>query len=190
MDVLGLVTPQHHEVTPRKSSDDGRLSRIQLRGESTSLVIPATPYQYLFNTDQGMTEDTFEGALLANGDKVDRFMELIHYKYNEDMPEWPLTAYNPHHRGGEDVWAVADVYVDTNFEDYRRRCAIRTPQGGCMLIPRKDEGLRIFLQVDEKGLADLEWMYMCVVFRLANFLGSEMRQFLIVRSMQIQSQPL
>ncbi|GIK01968.1 hypothetical protein Aspvir_006011 [Aspergillus viridinutans] len=54
-------------------------------------------------------------------------------------------------QGGQDVSAVADVYVDTDLPDYRRRCAIRTPDGGCMLIPHKDEGLRIFLQVDEKN---------------------------------------
>ncbi|EED24195.1 conserved hypothetical protein [Talaromyces stipitatus ATCC 10500] len=58
-------------------------------------------------------------------------------------------------RGSEDAWAVVDVYVDTKFPDYRRRCAIRTPDGGCVLIPRKDEGLRIFLQIDENGQESL-----------------------------------
>ncbi|KAJ5624996.1 hypothetical protein N7510_001305 [Penicillium lagena] len=147
-------------------------------------VVHATPYQYLFNTDQGMTEDIFEKHLLSKGQKIHRFMELLHYEYNKNMPEWPLTAYIKNNatgaieawqtkyilgcdgarsatrqitgvksssQGGEDVWAVADVYVDTDFPDYRRRCAIQTSDGGCMLIPRKDEGLRIFLQVDAKN---------------------------------------
>ncbi|KAJ5642739.1 MonooxygenaseFAD-binding [Penicillium lividum] len=147
-------------------------------------VVHPTPYKYLFNTDQGMTEAIFEEHLMSKGQKVQRFMELLHYEHNPDEPEWPLTAYIKNNasgaieawltkyilgsdgarsatrratgvqsssQGGEDVWAVADVYVDTNFPDYRRRCAIRTPDGGCMLIPRKDEGLRIFLQVDEKN---------------------------------------
>lgn len=138
----------------------------------------------MFNTDQGLTEETFENYLVSKGQKVHRFMELVEYKYNEDDPQWPLIAYIKNNasggieawltkyilgadgarsvtrktagihsssQGGEDVWAVADVYVDTDFPDYRRRCAIRTPQGGCMLIPRKDEGLRIFLQVDEES---------------------------------------
>ncbi|CAK38201.1 hypothetical protein CBS115989_3659 [Aspergillus niger] len=151
-------------------------------------VVHATPYQYLFNTDQGMTEDVFEQYLNTKGQKIQRFMELVHYEHDLD-PEWPLTAYIKNNasgaieawqtkyilgtdgarsatrratgvqsssQGGEDVWAVADVYVDTNFPDYRRRCAIRTPDGGCMLIPRKDEGLRIFLQVDEKSQEHLD----------------------------------
>ncbi|KXG47494.1 Monooxygenase, FAD-binding [Penicillium griseofulvum] len=152
-------------------------------------VVHATPYKYLFNTDQGITEAIFEKHLISKGQKVQRFMELLHYEYNPDEPEWPLTAYIKNNasgaieawqtkyilgsdgarsatrrasgiqsssQGGEDVWAVADVYVDTNFPDYRRRCAIRTPDGGCMLIPRKDEGLRIFLQVDEKNQESLD----------------------------------
>jgi phenol 2-monooxygenase len=142
----------------------------------------ATPYKYLFNTDQGTTESIFEDFLSKNGQKIHRFMELIQYEYNRAGSEWPITAYLKNHasgaieawlvkyilgadgarsatrkiagiphssQGGDHVWAVADVYIDTDFPDYRRRCAIRTPHGGCMLIPRKDEGLRVFLQMDE-----------------------------------------
>ncbi|KAI9825538.1 MAG: hypothetical protein M1819_000530 [Sarea resinae] len=155
----------------------GKLIRTFVGAE----VVHPTPYKYLFNTDQGITEDTYEKYLSSKGQKVHRFMELVHFEYN-DNHEWPLTAYIKNNvsgaieawltkyvlgsdgargttrkvtgvqssfQGGEDVWAVADVYVDTDFPDYRRRCAIRTPHGGCMLIPRKDEGLRIFLQLDE-----------------------------------------
>ncbi|GAB7354572.1 hypothetical protein MBLNU459_g5022t2 [Dothideomycetes sp. NU459] len=57
---------------------------------------------------------------------------------------------------GQDTWAVADVLLDTDFPDRRRRCAIRTPSGSCMLIPRKDEGMRIFLQLDEDEVARLD----------------------------------
>jgi phenol 2-monooxygenase (NADPH) len=59
-------------------------------------------------------------------------------------------------QGGEDVWAVADIFLNTDFPDYRRRCAIRSPYGGCMLIPRKDEGLRVFLQLTQEDLQILE----------------------------------
>jgi hypothetical protein len=50
-------------------------------------------------------------------------------------------------QGGEDVWAVADIFL---------KCAIRSLYGGCMLIPRKDEGLRVFLQLTEEDLQILE----------------------------------
>ena len=57
---------------------------------------------------------------------------------------------------GEDVWAVADIFLNTDFPDYRRRCAIRSPHGGCMLIPRKDDGLCVFLQLTPEDVKMLE----------------------------------
>ena len=44
----------------------------------------------------------------------------------------------------DDSWAVADVYVRTNFPDIRRRCNIRTAQGSVMLIPLANSGVRIY----------------------------------------------
>lgn len=52
--------------------------------------------------------------------------------------------------GSESTWAVADVAVETNFPDVRRGCAIRTPQGNCILLPLRDDGLRILLPVDSE----------------------------------------
>lgn len=54
------------------------------------------------------------------------------------------------HSGCESTWAVADVAVETNFPDARRGCAIRTSQGNCILLPLKDDGLRILLPVDSE----------------------------------------
>ncbi|KZF18993.1 hypothetical protein L228DRAFT_257285 [Xylona heveae TC161] len=190
LDLLHSLDGKGHRLTETSfwnHDEAGNLVRAFVGAE----VIHPTPYQYLFNTDQGITEDTFEKYLLSKGQKIHRFMELLHYEYNENNFEWPLTAFIKNNasgaieawltkyilgsdgarsatrkatgvqssfRGSEDVWAVADVYVDTNFPDYRRRCAIRTPHGGCMLIPRKDEGLRIFLQIgegsDSQGASD------------------------------------
>ncbi|TQV90676.1 hypothetical protein V2A60_006888 [Cordyceps javanica] len=182
INILGSLDAQGHRLTETSfwhRDDAGNLRRTFTGPE----VVHATPYPYLFNTDQGKTENTFEERLLSKGQRVHRFLEFLRYEYNADGAEWPLTAYLKNHAsgaleswqaryilgcdgarsatrraagirsstiagGGEHVWAVADVHVDTDFLDYRRRCAIQTPDGGCMLIPRKDEGLRIFLQID------------------------------------------
>lgn len=185
MNLLHDLDGKGHRLTETSfwmRNDIGVLSRSFTGAE----VVHPTPYQYLFNTDQGMTEDVFEKNLESQGQRVYRFMELMTYEYNNDH-EWPITAHIKNHasgaietwltkyilgadgarsatreatgvqttsQGGEVAWAVADVLVDTDFPDYRRRCAIQTPDGGCMLIPRKDEGLRIFLQItDDAGPA-------------------------------------
>jgi phenol 2-monooxygenase len=152
-------------------------------------MVLATPYQYLFNSDQGITEGIFEADLMSRGHKVDRFLEIVDYEYQDRDPAWPLIAYIENHisgaieawqtkyilgtdgarstirrmtgvttqsQGGEDVWAVADVFLNTDFPDCRRRVAIRSPYGGCMLIPRKDEGLRVFLQLTQEDLQVLD----------------------------------
>ncbi|EGX91504.1 FAD binding domain protein [Cordyceps militaris CM01] len=180
INILSSLDTQGHRLTETSfwlREGTGSLRRTFTGAE----VVHATPYQYLFNTDQGKTESIFEDELIARGQKVHRFLELLRYEYNPDSSAWPLTAYIKNHasgaieswqtkyilgcdgarsatrreagiqsssQGGEHVWAVADVYAETDFLDYRRRCAIQTPDGGCMLIPRKDEGVRIFLQVD------------------------------------------
>lgn len=35
------------------------------------------------------------------------------------------------------IWGVVDVVLDTNFPDIRRRCAIHSPEGSVMVIPRE-----------------------------------------------------
>ncbi|PYI02790.1 FAD binding domain protein [Aspergillus sclerotiicarbonarius CBS 121057] len=35
------------------------------------------------------------------------------------------------------IWGVVDMVVDTNFPDIRRRCAIHSPAGSVMVIPRE-----------------------------------------------------
>lgn len=35
------------------------------------------------------------------------------------------------------IWGVVDLVVDTDFPDIRRRCAIHSPAGSVMVIPRE-----------------------------------------------------
>ncbi|PMD43046.1 hypothetical protein L207DRAFT_542465 [Hyaloscypha variabilis F] len=148
------------------SVDEGkRLSRDNVGRE----VINPTHYQYLFNSDQGINEGIFEADLISRGFRVGRFLEIVDYEYQDRDPAWPLIAYIKNHvsgaiealaeklhLGGEDVWAVADVFLNTNFPDTRRRVAIRSPYCGCMLIPRKDDGLHVFLQLTPEDVQMLD----------------------------------
>ena len=47
-------------------------------------------------------------------------------------------------RHSSDTWAVADVYVKTNFPDIRRRSNIRTEHGSALVIPIADNWTRIY----------------------------------------------
>lgn len=65
-------------------------------------------------------------------------------------------GFTKHYQGGDSVWAVADVLVKTDFPDYRCRVVIRSQKGGCMLVPRKNNGVRIFVQLTEADLQHLD----------------------------------
>lgn len=50
------------------------------------------------------------------------------------------------------IWGVVDLVVDTDFPDIRRRCAIHSPAGSVMVIPREriatgDYLTRLYVQV-------------------------------------------
>ena len=61
-----------------------------------------------------------------------------------------------HSNGGEEIWAVADVWADTDFPDIRRRSAVWSSNGGCMLIPNKDNGFRVYIQLQPKQISILD----------------------------------
>ena len=58
--------------------------------------------------------------------------------------------------GGEEVWAVADVWAESDFPDIRRRCAVWSAHGGCMLIPNRENGFRIYFQLQGQDLSLLD----------------------------------
>ncbi|KAL4865805.1 hypothetical protein BDV12DRAFT_210905 [Aspergillus spectabilis] len=52
------------------------------------------------------------------------------------------------------IWGVVDLVIDTDFPDIRRRCAIHSPAGSVMVIPRErimtgDYLTRLYVQVPE-----------------------------------------
>jgi hypothetical protein len=57
-------------------------------------MVIATPYQYLFNSDQGITEGILEADLKSRGHKIGHYLELVNYEYQDRRdPAWPLVAY-------------------------------------------------------------------------------------------------
>ncbi|KAL9043772.1 MAG: hypothetical protein Q9214_003052, partial [Letrouitia sp. 1 TL-2023] len=55
----------------------------------------------------------------------------------------------------EDFWVVADLELETNFPDHRRRCHVRTPAGAMMMIPCGGGVHRIYTQLSPAELASL-----------------------------------
>ena len=61
----------------------------------------------------------------------------------------PSPAHLISHYLADYVWGVVDTIPVTNFPDIRNRCAIHSPTGSCMIIPREGDVVRLYLQLTE-----------------------------------------
>lgn len=48
------------------------------------------------------------------------------------------------------IWGVVDLTPDTDFPDIRNKTAIHSTNGSCMIIPREDDKVRMYIQLDDK----------------------------------------
>ncbi|KIO07031.1 hypothetical protein M404DRAFT_137441 [Pisolithus tinctorius Marx 270] len=47
------------------------------------------------------------------------------------------------------IWGVVDIVPDTNFPDIRNKAAIHSENGACLIIPREDDKVRLYVQLSE-----------------------------------------
>ncbi|KAI0073054.1 hypothetical protein K474DRAFT_1604014 [Panus rudis PR-1116 ss-1] len=50
------------------------------------------------------------------------------------------------------IWGVLDFIPDTDFPDIRNRCAIHSDNGSCMVIPRENDIVRLYIQLSDKDV--------------------------------------
>ncbi|KAJ6554063.1 FAD binding domain-containing protein [Mycena sp. CBHHK59/15] len=48
------------------------------------------------------------------------------------------------------VWGVTDFVPETDFPDIRNQCAIHSENSSCMIIPREDDKVRLYIHLDGK----------------------------------------
>ena len=58
-------------------------------------------------------------------------------------------------QGGFEMWAVADLWAETDFPDIRRHCNIWSPHGNCILLPNKENGFRVYTQLGPAEVSSL-----------------------------------
>ncbi|KAF8555667.1 hypothetical protein OG21DRAFT_1410564 [Imleria badia] len=50
------------------------------------------------------------------------------------------------------IWGVVDMVPDTDFPDIRKKSLIHSNNGSCLLVPREDERIRIYMQLADKDV--------------------------------------
>lgn len=52
------------------------------------------------------------------------------------------------------VWGVVDMVPDTDFPDIRNWSAVHSLNGSCMVIPREEDKVRLYIQLDGDAFID------------------------------------
>lgn len=93
MDLLHDLDKRGHRHTNTafwETNDKGHLGR---KSRSREVVHP-TPYSYVFNTDQGITEEILGAELVKRGHEIFRPFELLYLEYSDDeAAEYPVLAH-------------------------------------------------------------------------------------------------
>ncbi|KLO06801.1 hypothetical protein SCHPADRAFT_678024 [Schizopora paradoxa] len=86
--------------------------------------------------------------------------EVVHAKYvlgADGAHSWVRNAIGFTMDGEQTdyVWGVVDMVPTTDFPDIRNRCAIHSPSGSCMIIPREGDVVRLYLQLSNEDAKEV-----------------------------------
>ena len=88
-------------------------------------------------------------------------MTSLHETTNADRPgahSWVRKTLGIAMEGEQTnyIWGVIDIIPQTNFPDIRNKSVIHSENGSCMIIPREEDKVRLYIQLSEKdGVYDL-----------------------------------
>ncbi|KAJ7040745.1 FAD binding domain-containing protein [Mycena alexandri] len=85
--------------------------------------------------------------------------EVVHAKFvvgTDGAHSWVRKQFNIAMEGSqtEHVWGVVDMVPRTNFPDIRVKCVVHSETGTCMIIPREDDKVRLYIQLEGKDAVD------------------------------------
>ncbi|MCJ1477987.1 hypothetical protein MMC13_006662 [Lambiella insularis] len=66
-----------------------------------------------------------------------------------------LVGIEAEYHGKEDVWLVADLSLDTNFPDARRRSTVKTAHSNCVLMPSTENRTRVITPLTPANLKSM-----------------------------------
>ena len=165
------------------SDGAGSFSRLNVGPDVTN----PTPFPWTLSIDKGELETVLTNDLKKRGHIVEYSLELEDYYLDDlenvvvkmkdhksgvislwcasyilgcDGPKsrtHDISGVIAHDYGRSDCWVVANMTVDTDLPDIRRRFTIRSPFGNCVLHPYKDDKIRVTTLVSTSDMKDSRW---------------------------------
>ncbi|KAF9046227.1 FAD binding domain-containing protein [Panaeolus papilionaceus] len=129
---------------------------------------PAMPVSIEVTSDADALKDPNAYAIKTTIEHIDenphaiteRKREVVHSKFvigADGAHSWVRKHFGIVIEGEQTdyIWGVIDFKApETDFPDIRNRCNIHSSTGSCMIIPREDDKVRIYMQLDDKSVAN------------------------------------
>ncbi|KAG1795072.1 FAD binding domain-containing protein [Suillus plorans] len=85
--------------------------------------------------------------------------EIVHAKYvvgADGAHSWVRKQFDITMDGEQSdfIWGVMDMVPDTDFPDVRNKCLMHSNNGSILLVPREQDRLRVYVQLENKDIID------------------------------------
>ncbi|PPQ64352.1 hypothetical protein CVT24_008421 [Panaeolus cyanescens] len=132
-----------------------------MRSLNVEVERPVIPSSIEISADQAILNDPEAYAVKTVLKHVDNAAEeqteVVHSKFvigADGAHSWVRKSLDIPMEGEQTdyVWGVIDMVPDTDFPDIRKKSAIHSNNGSCMIIPREGDMIRLYIQLDDKNL--------------------------------------
>ncbi|KAG6900026.1 hypothetical protein C0993_004083 [Termitomyces sp. T159_Od127] len=156
-DVIDKTTPYPFEATLHQGAiEELFLDSMQKYGIEVSRPVLPVSIQISQNEKHSTDPDVYPVRVMLKHLDVPEGQadsEVVHAKYvigGDGAHSWVRKSFNIDMEGEQTdyVWGVVDTVFDTDFPDIRNRTAIHSNYGSCMVIPREEDKVRLYIQLE------------------------------------------
>ncbi|KAG6902556.1 hypothetical protein C0995_014945 [Termitomyces sp. Mi166 len=138
--------------------EDIFLDSMKKHGVEVSRPVFPVSMQISQNEKHSTDPDAYPVRVVLK-DALEGQTEIVHAKYvigGDGAHSWVRKTLNIDMEGEQTdyVWGVVDMVPDTDFPDIRNRCAVHSNHGSCMWIPREDDKVRLYIQLESQEAVD------------------------------------
>ncbi|KAJ8591823.1 FAD-linked reductase [Rhizopogon salebrosus TDB-379] len=122
---------------------------------------PVAPASIELSNESEQLTDPLSYPVKVTLDHLDtsRKHEIVHARYVvgcDGAHSWVRKALGITMDGvqTDSIWGVVDIIADTDFPDVRNCSIIHSTSGSCILIPREEDKIRLYMQLSDSDILD------------------------------------
>ncbi|KAJ3558697.1 hypothetical protein NM688_g764 [Phlebia brevispora] len=120
---------------------------------------PVTPISLEISKDEAELQDSqsYPVKVLLKHLRDEALNEVVYARFvvgADGAHSWVRKALGISMEGEQtdSIWGVLDIQPETDFPDVRRKCVVHSLNGTCGVIPREDDMVRLYIQLDDNAV--------------------------------------